>query len=94
LVHAGIVLLIGLLLLALLIWFGLKKKPILIYLLLIVILAGVIVAFFIGRSRSTSATLAKNVSGLQSGKAYYWKVIVEDGKGGTVESETRRFEVK
>ena len=94
--YALLVLLIGLLLLALLIWLGLKKKPVLVYVLLIAILAGVIIAFFIGRSRSrsSSATLAKNVSGLQAGKAYYWKVIVEDGKGGTVESETRRFEVK
>ncbi len=31
---------------------------------------------------------------LETGKAYYWKIIAEDGKGGTVESETRRFEVK
>ena len=39
-------------------------------------------------------TISKTVSGLKSGQAYYWKVIAEDGKGGTVESETRRFDVK
>lgn len=94
---AVLVLLIGLLLLAILLWLGLKKKqPVLLYLLLIVILAGVVLAFFIGRNRSisSSSTLAKSMPGLESGKAYYWKVIAEDGKGGTAESETRRFEMK
>ena len=28
---------------------------------------------------------------LDSGKAYFWKVIAEDGKGGNTESETRRL---
>lgn len=32
------------------------------------------------------------VMGLDLGRAYYWKVIAEDGKGGTTESEIRRFE--
>ncbi len=31
---------------------------------------------------------------LKSGRSYFWKVIVEDGKGGLTESETRRFVVK
>jgi hypothetical protein len=31
------------------------------------------------------------VSGLKSGQAYFWKVVVDDGQGGTVESELRRF---
>ena len=39
-------------------------------------------------------TVSKTVSELESGKAYFWKVIAEDGKGGTVESETRRFEIE
>lgn len=95
--YAVLIALLGCALLALLIWLGwlgLKKKPVLLYLLVIVILAGVVLAFFTGKSRTSSAALAKSVSGLQSGKAYYWKVIAEDGKGGTVESETRRFEIK
>ena len=62
--------------------------------LVIAILAGVVLAFFIGRSKTASAPLAKTVSGLEPGKHYYWKVIAEDGKGGTVESETRRFTTK
>lgn len=28
------------------------------------------------------------------GKAYYWKVVAEDGQGGTVHSEMRRFETE
>ena len=31
---------------------------------------------------------------LNRGKAYFWKVIADDERGGTVESETRRFEMK
>jgi hypothetical protein len=94
--YALLVVLIGLLLLAILLWLGLKKKqPILLYLLVIAILAGVILAFYLGKKKSSSGgPLAQSVSGLQAGKAYYWKVIAEDGKGGTVESETRRFEIK
>jgi len=92
--YAVPVILLGLLLLAILLWLGIKKKPILLYLLVIVILAGVVLAFYLGKKRTTSGALAKSVSGLQSGKSYYWKVIAEDGKGGTVESETRRFGIK
>jgi hypothetical protein len=92
--YAVLVLLLGCLLLAILLWLGLKKKPILLYLLVIAVLAGVVLAFYLGRSKTGSAALARSVSGLQSGKAYYWKVIAEDGKGGTVESEMRRFEIK
>ena len=94
--YALLVALIGLLLVAILLWLGLKKKqPILLYLLVIAILAGVILAFYLGRKTPGSGgQLAQTVPGLQAGKAYYWKVIAEDGKGGTVESETRRFEIK
>jgi hypothetical protein len=92
--YALLVLLFGLLLLAILLWLGLKRKPILLYLVVVIILVGVSFAFYLGRRRSQTAMLAKSVSGLQSGKAYYWKVIAEDGKGGTTESETRRFEVR
>jgi len=31
---------------------------------------------------------------LKSGRSYFWKLIVEDGKGGLTESETRRLVVK
>lgn len=41
-----------------------------------------------------SENFSKTVSGLVPGLYYYWKVIVEDGKGGVAESETRGFEVQ
>jgi len=92
--HALLVFLLGCLLLVILLFLGIKKKPILLFLLVIAILAGVLLAFYLGRTKTSSGALARSVSGLQSGKAYYWKVVAEDGKGGTVESETRRFEIK
>jgi len=88
-----LVLLLGLLLLVVLFFLGLRKKPWVLGLVVIVIVAAVAVTFFLGRGRQQQ-TLAKSVSGLESGKAYYWKVIAEDGKGGTVESEIRRFDIK
>lgn len=87
-----LILLIGLLLLAILIFFGMRRRPWVLGLVVILIVVGVSLAFYL--NRTSSVTLAKSVSGLQSGKAYYWKIIAEDGKGGTVESETRRFEIK
>lgn len=83
--------LLGLLLFALLIFIGMKKKSGLLVLVAIAILAATILAYYyIGGN----GTVSKTVSELESGKAYFWKVIAEDGKGGTVESETRRFEIK
>jgi hypothetical protein len=58
------------------------------------IVAAVILAFYIGGTKTVAKAMSKTVSDLESSKAYYWKVIAEDGKGGTVESETRRFEIK
>jgi mono/diheme cytochrome c family protein len=34
------------------------------------------------------------VSGLDKEQQYYWKIVVDDGQGGTVESETRLFTTK
>jgi mono/diheme cytochrome c family protein len=42
----------------------------------------------------SSGLLSRTVSGLRSGKAYFWKVIVQDDNNGTVESETWRFATK
>jgi hypothetical protein len=68
-----------------------KKRRVLLLLIAIVILIAIVfVIYFCRRSANPSRT----VSALQPGKAYYWKVIVEDGKGGTTESVTRRFAVK
>lgn len=87
---ALLVLVLGCLLFVVLFFMGMKKKPGLLVLVAIAILAAVIFAYYSGGSGSVS----KKVSELESGKAYFWKVIAEDGKGGTVESKTRRLEVK
>jgi mono/diheme cytochrome c family protein len=34
------------------------------------------------------------VSGLAKSESYYWKIVADDGQGGTVESETRLFKTK
>jgi len=49
-------------------------------------------AIVVGKTDAKEIT--RTVRELKPGKVYFWKVIGEDGKGGTVESETRRFEVK
>ncbi|HEV7606261.1 MAG TPA: hypothetical protein VGO61_02945 [Steroidobacteraceae bacterium] len=41
-----------------------------------------------GEAESTTAY------GLEPGRFYYWKVVVDDGQGATVDSETRRFQVQ
>lgn len=38
--------------------------------------------------------VTKKVSGLDSGKSYFWKVVADDGNGGSTESETWRFTTK
>lgn len=43
---------------------------------------------------SKSETLSRTVANLKSGQAYFWRVIAQDGKGGVVESEIMRLEVK
>lgn len=53
---------------------------------LLLILAIVLLVVF-GRS----STLGADAAELKRGQAYFWKVVVEDGQGGVVESETRRF---
>jgi hypothetical protein len=85
-----LVLLIGCLLFILLLILGMKKKPGLLILVAIVILVSVLLAQYL----CGSGTISRTVTELESGKAYYWKIIAEDGKGGTVESRTRRFETK
>jgi hypothetical protein len=67
-----------------------KKGRGLLALLAIVVLVAVVLIILFGRAGDTSRTVAE----LTPGKAYFWKVIAEDGKGGTVESKTRRFRTK
>ena len=38
--------------------------------------------------------ISQSVSGLKQGITYYWKVVVDDNNGGTVESEVRSFTTK
>jgi hypothetical protein len=45
-------------------------------------------------SQSGTGNLSTTVTRLEPGRSYFWKVIAEDGKGGSIESETRRFTVK
>jgi hypothetical protein len=89
-VYAVLVALAGCLLFAVLILMGMKNRRGLLVLVVIAILAAVILAFYIG----WTGTVSRTVSELESGKAYYWKVIADDGKGGSTESETRRFTIK
>ncbi|HEX6191108.1 MAG TPA: hypothetical protein VFZ42_02035 [Chitinophagaceae bacterium] len=82
---------IGLLLLVIFYFSGKNKKPVHLILGLIIVLIAMFGAYLLcGRS----TTLSYNFTNLQSGQAYYWKVIAEDNNGGVTESEMQRFEVK
>ena len=89
-----LILLLGLLLLLLLFFFGFRRKPWVLAVIAVIIVAGAGLALYLRRGVSPQTLTARSASTLQAGKAYYWKVIAEDGKGGTVESETRRFDVR
>ena len=89
-----LLLLLFFLLLLFLVFVRKQKKPVFVIAMAVVLLAFVVVAFYIGRTKTTSGTLAKAGTGLKPGKEYFWKVIAEDGKGGIAESETRRFKTK
>lgn len=86
------------LLLAALVLLGLKKRPGLPIVLVLAILAVVALVYYRGRRANVPVTNAQMVTAtvvdLQPHQAYFWKVIAEDGQGGTVESETRRLEMK
>jgi hypothetical protein len=59
-------------------------------LVVIVLAALLVVIFWVGIG---AKSVTKSVPELQAGKAYNWRVFAEDGKGGTTESETRRFTI-
>jgi hypothetical protein len=84
-----LVLLAGVLLIVVLIALGRKRPGVLIVAAVALLIVLVLIFYF-----CVTKTGAKTVTELEPGKAYYWKVIAEDGKGGTVESETRRFTLK
>jgi glucan phosphoethanolaminetransferase (alkaline phosphatase superfamily) len=98
--YALLVALIAILLFALLVFLGLGKKPVLLSLLAVLILVGVVIAFRFSSTNMSGSMLTKTVSrtnagsALESGKSYFWKVVVEDGRGASAESETRRFVAK
>jgi hypothetical protein len=73
---------------------------VLLSLLAVLILVGVVIAFRFSSTNMSGSMLTKTVSrtnagsALESGKSYFWKVVVEDGRGASAESETRRFVAK
>jgi hypothetical protein len=68
----------------------LKHRRGLLFLVAIPFLLAIVFAFYIGRDKTLSATIAQ----LEPGKVYFWKVVAEDDQGGFVESQTRLFVVK
>ncbi len=88
--RCGWLVIVLIILLVIVIVLFLKKRRLFLILLAIVILIAIVLVIYFCRG----GNMSKTVSTLQPGKSYYWKVIVEDGKGGTTESETRRFAVK
>ena len=53
--------------------------------------AAILLAFYTGAM--SSGAMSRPVTNLTPGKTYLWKVIAEDGKGGSVQSQTRRFTI-
>ncbi|HEY3028043.1 MAG TPA: hypothetical protein VGJ55_17980 [Pyrinomonadaceae bacterium] len=84
-----VIILVICLLIVIVLFIRAKKGRLLLALLALVIVIALLLVLYYCRGSNASRTVQ-----LQPGKAYFWKVIVEDGKGGTVESETRRFAVK
>ena len=79
-------------LLLMLMYLLLKKKIGLSVFVIGILVAGAI-AYFYGRDGGGGDSMvSQTVTQLEPGTSYYWKVFAEDGKGGRVESETRRFE--
>jgi len=71
-----------------------KRRSALFLLFAVIVLAGGTFACKSpGKAKARNQLVSETVTRLEPGKAYFWKVIAEDGKGGTTESETRRFEV-
>ena len=84
--------LIGLMLLAILYFLGLKDRiKVLIWLALGVIILTILAYFYCKKSGNSNSY---SVTNLEPNKSYFWKVIAEDGNGGKTESEIWRFDVK
>lgn len=78
------------LVLLILLFIRFRRARIIVGLLVLVVLVAAVVVFRFGHATRLSNT----VSGLKPGQTYFWKVIAQDGNGGTTESETRRFATK
>lgn len=68
-----------------------NKQALPVWIALALLFALVLVYLFCGKGFGRMTT---TVSDLRPGEAYFWKVLADDGKGGTTESETLRFELK
>ena len=96
----NVVPLVDVVLVLLIIFMGLRRRPVVLGVLVCVIIAAAGLAFYFRRTDFASPTISRSVArtnkgmDLEPGKGYFWKVIVDDGNGGSTESETRRFEVK
>lgn len=86
-----IALLVLLLLLLILIVRARRRGALVLLALVVAVLLALV--FYLGRGKPVTQ-LSREVAGLQPGKAYFWKVVAQDGKGGLVESETRRLAIK
>jgi hypothetical protein len=89
-----LVALIGISLLLVLIARGIKKRTTLLIIVAAVAVTTIILTYRFGGPVRDSTTITRSVTGLESGQTYYWKVFAEDGKGGTIESQTRSFTIR
>jgi len=72
-----------------------KRKSLLLLLLVLLMLLALLLAFRAGQPGASGNTdLTRTVPGLKPGKSYLWKVLAEDGQGGTTDSETRRLTIR
>jgi hypothetical protein len=71
----------------------LKKKHHSLTVIAILLLVAMVVIYFYC-CKHQNGPVSAVATQLKPGEAYYWKVLADDGKGGTVESETYRFELK
>lgn len=90
---ALLVFLAGCSFIALLIHLGMRQRHALLKVVAVAVLALATLAFYICGIASVK-TAFKTVAELQSGKTYAWKVIADDGKGGSTPSQARHFTTK
>jgi hypothetical protein len=92
--NVSLVLVIGLLLFLALLVSRLRHRRLALAIVALLIIPAVFLALYFGRPRVDATIASTSVNQLQAGKVYFWKVIAENGQGGVVESQTRRFTVR